>query len=150
MVFIGKTRHFAKWAKQAGVADAVLLSAVNEMEKGLVDADLGGGVLKKRIALPGHGKSGGARTLLATNKRNRWIFVFGFEKNDRGNISTKELEALQCLAKDLLGLPDAKLQTYKASGKLIEVPYEQENPQEPYLCSCTRNSRGSARTGFHR
>lgn len=127
MVFIGKTKHFAKWAKQAGLADAVLRNAVKEMEKGLIDADLGGGVVKKRVALPGHGKSGSTRTLLATNKRNRWIFIFGFEKNDRGNIAAKELEALQSIARDLLGLAEANVKIYKESGRLIEVLYEQEN-----------------------
>lgn len=127
MVFIGKTKNFARWARHVGLADAVLLNAVKEMEQGLVDADLGGGVVKKRVALPGHGKSGSTRTLLATNKKNRWIFIFGFEKNDRGNVTAKELEALQSLAKDLLGLNTAKLEIYKESGKLIEVVYEQKN-----------------------
>lgn len=71
------------------------------------DADLGGGVVKKRVALPGRGKSGGSRTLVATNRVNRWFFVFGFEKNERANISDKELEALQATATDLLALsPD--------------------------------------------
>ncbi|MBU5614456.1 type II toxin-antitoxin system RelE/ParE family toxin [Geomonas azotofigens] len=124
MTFIGKTRHFAKWAKQVGVSDAGLRSAVNEMRKGLIDADLGGGVIKKRLGFPGRGKSGSTRTLLATNKRNRWIFIFGFEKNVRSNISKKELEALQALAKDLLGINEVDFQVYKESGRLIEVPYE--------------------------
>lgn len=63
------------------------------MQAGLIDADLGGCVVKKRVALPGRGKSGGARTLVATNKDNRWFFVFGFKKNERTNINKKELEA---------------------------------------------------------
>ena len=72
------------------------------MAQGLIDADLGGGVVKKRVGLAGRGKRGGARTLVATNKGNRWFFVFGFEKNDRANIGADELEALQDLAHDLL------------------------------------------------
>lgn len=127
MRLIGKTRHFAKWAKQAGLSDETLRSAVSEMEKGLIDADLGGGVVKKRVALSGQGKRGGSRTLLATNKKNKWIFIFGFEKNEKANITAKELEALQCLAKDLLALTEPKLEIYKESGKLIEVSYEQKN-----------------------
>ncbi len=69
---------------------------------GLSDADLGGNILKKRIALPGRGKIGSTRTLIATNSKNRWFFVYGFEKSDRSNINKKELEALQSIAIDLL------------------------------------------------
>ena len=72
------------------------------MVRGLIDADLGGGVVKKRIGLAGRGKRGGARTLVATNKGNRWFFVFGFEKNERANIADDELEALRDIAEQLL------------------------------------------------
>ena len=85
---------------------------------GLVDADLGGGVYKKRIALPGRGKSGSVRTLLATNRHNRWFFVFGFEKNERANISTKELEALQLLADDLLSMEEEQIRQAVIDGAL--------------------------------
>lgn len=131
MHFIGKTKHFAKWAKQVGLSDQALRTAVKEMEEGLVDADLGGGLVKKRVALPGHGKRGGSRTLLATNKRNKWIFIFGFEKNERDNITVKELEALQVLAQDLLALTGPQIQSYAESGKLIEVSYEQKTDRKP-------------------
>lgn len=116
-----KTRHFHRWAKKAGLLDNALLFAVSEMIKGLIDADLGGGVLKKRVALPGKGKSGGTRTLLATNRSDRWIFVSGFEKNERANISTKELEALKMLAGDLLALSPAQINEALDSGALLEV-----------------------------
>jgi hypothetical protein len=99
-----KTRPFSRWARKAGLIDAALCVAVAEMANGLIDADLGGGVVKKRVALPGRGKSGGSRTLVATNKADRWFFVFGFEKNERANINDKELEALQATAADLLKL----------------------------------------------
>ncbi len=82
------------------------------MENGLIDADLGGGVVKKRVALPGRGKRGSTRTLVATNKGNRWFFVFGFEKNDRDNVSAKELEALQAIATDLLELSSTALDAH--------------------------------------
>jgi len=65
------------------------------MEKGLIEANLGGDVVKKRLALPGRGKRGGARTLVATNKDNRWFFLFGFRKNERANITSEELEGLR-------------------------------------------------------
>ena len=61
------------------------------MDRGLIDADLGGGIVKKRVGLAGRGKRSGARTLIATNKGDRWFFVFGFEKNERANIGDDEL-----------------------------------------------------------
>lgn len=97
-----KTRHFSRWMRKTELTDSARCSAVAEMAQGLIDADLGGGVVKKRVGLAGRGKRGGARTLVATNKGNRWFFVFGFEKNDRANIGADELEALQDLAHDLL------------------------------------------------
>ena len=97
-----KTLHFSRWMRKTELTDSALCSAVAEMAQGLIDADLGGGVVKKRVGLAGRGKRGGARTLVATNKGNRWFFVFGFEKNDRANIGADELEALQDLAHDLL------------------------------------------------
>lgn len=81
------------------------------MGQGLIDADLGGGVIKKRVALPGRGKSGSTRILVATNKGDRWFFVFGFEKNELGNISAKELDALQKIAADLLKRSSTSLTT---------------------------------------
>lgn len=118
---IYKTRTFNRWAQKAFLGDDLLCRAVEEMANGLVDADLGGGVFKKRIALPGRGKSGSARTLLATNRHDRWIFLFGFEKNERANISDKERDALRMMAKDLLGLTTGQLREAVADGALLEV-----------------------------
>jgi hypothetical protein len=91
----------------------------------LIDADLGAGVVKKRIALPGRGKSGGARTLLATNKGSRWFFLFGFEKNERANVADDELAALQELAKELLVRTSDELDTAVADGTLLEICHDQ-------------------------
>ena len=91
------------------LTDSALCAAVTEMVQGLIDADLGGGVVKKRVGLAGRGKSGGARTLVATNKGTRWFFVFGFEKNDRANTAPDELEALQNLAHELLARTGSQL-----------------------------------------
>ena len=90
-----KTRVFERWMQKIDLSDDLLLNAVDEMERGLIDADLGGGVFKKRIALPNRGKSGSVRTLIATNKNDRWFFVLGFEKNQRDNIGKIELIALK-------------------------------------------------------
>ena len=118
---IYKTRVFAKWADKEGLDDRTLTVAVAEMEQGLIDADLGGHVMKKRVALPGRGKSGGARTLLAYCHDDRAFFVYGFAKNERDNIDDKELKALKQLAAALLKLNPAQLDSARMDNKLIEV-----------------------------
>ncbi len=121
---IFKTRHFARWMRKTELTDLALCEAVAEMAQGLLDADLGGGVVKKRVALPGRGKSGGARTLVATNKGSRWFFLFGFEKNDRANISDSELEALQDLAHDLLARTGPQLDLAVQERALEEICHD--------------------------
>ena len=73
---------------------------------GLIDADLGGNLYKQRVVLPGRGKSGGARTIIATKFAGVLFFFFGFEKSDRGNITTRELRLYQRLARELLDMND--------------------------------------------
>ena len=92
---IYKTKVFDRWANEQGLTDQSLCQAVKEMNAGLIDADLGGGLYKKRVARTGQGKSGGFRTLVATNRGDRWIFVFGFAKNERDNINKKEKDAFE-------------------------------------------------------
>lgn len=116
-----KTRHFQRWVRKTELSDAALRKAVQEMTAGLIDADLGGGVVKKRIGLAGRGKRSGARTLVATNKSNRWFFMFGFEKNERDNIDDDELQALLVYATDLLLIPAAYLDAAVADGALLEI-----------------------------
>ena len=101
-----------------------LCNAIQEMERGLIDANLGGGLVKKRVALPGRGKSGSTRTLVATNQLDRWFFIFGFEKNDRDNINAKELKALKTLAADLLRLSSAQIATAITAKALQEICHE--------------------------
>ena len=119
-----KTKAFTRWARKASLRDAALCGAIQEMVDGSIDANLGGGVLKKRIALPGMGKSGGTRTLVATNKGSRWYFVFGFEKNERDNIEPDELAALKRLAADLLKLTDNQLDTAIGADALTEICHD--------------------------
>jgi len=121
---IYKTRNFTRWARKIGLNDSLLETAVLEIQKGLLEADLGGGIVKKRIALPGRGKRGSTRTLLATNRDNRWFFVFGFEKSERENISDNELATLKMLAKDLLGMTAAQITVAIGEGFLVEVEHE--------------------------
>ena len=118
-----KTRYFNRQMKS--LDDSALCAAVQEMMQGLIDADLGGYIVKKRVALPGRGKSGGARTIVATKKGKRWFFLFGFAKNDKANITASELERLQSFASDLLSLSDKLLDEVVKEGKLVEICHEQ-------------------------
>ena len=115
------TRWFDRWARKQGLTTPSLCAAVREMTEGLYDADLGGGLFKKRIGRPGQGKSGGYRTLVATNRGKRWVFVFGFPKNERSNIDKDETEALKKLAAHLLSLTPQALGKAQSAGELIEV-----------------------------
>ena len=118
---IYKTRWFDRWARKQDLSTRALCEAVREMQAGLYEADLGGGLLKKRIARPGQGKSGGFRTLVATNKGSKWFFVFGFPKNVRSNIDKDEEESLKKLASHLLSLSPSALVTAQRAGELMEV-----------------------------
>jgi hypothetical protein len=118
---IYKTRWFDRWARKQGLTTPSLCAAVREMRVGLYDADLGGGLLKKRIARPGEGKRGGFRTLVATNKGTRWVFVYGFLKNERSNIDQDEEVALKALAAHLLALTAQAVGQAQRAGELLEV-----------------------------
>ncbi|MDF5740231.1 MAG: type II toxin-antitoxin system RelE/ParE family toxin [Nostoc sp. DedQUE04] len=120
-MIIYKTRWFDRWARKEGLNDLSLCAAVNEMTAGLYEADLGGGLFKKRIAHSGQGKRGGFRTLVATNKGDCWFFVFGFPKNERSNINKKEEKALKKLASVLFSYTLEDLEKAKLEDELMEV-----------------------------
>jgi hypothetical protein len=115
-----KTKWFAKWAASQRLTDEALNIAVAEMEHGLVDAELGGCVVKKRVALPGHGKRS-ARTLLAFRRGDKAFFIYGFAKNERANIGVRELKALKLLAREVLSYKESVLAKAIRAGELIEV-----------------------------
>ncbi len=125
-----KTRTFARWATRVGVSDAALWKSVDEMRQGLLDADLGGHVVKKRIALPGRGKRGGARTLVATRLAEHWFFLYGFGKNERSDIGGSALKGLQELARDLLGFDEAEIEIALSAGELLELKHGQDQSKE--------------------
>lgn len=122
-----KTRYFSRWFRKIGLSDVALCQVVKEMEQGLIAANLGGGVVKKRLALPGRGKRGGARTLVATNKGDRWFFLFGFQKNERANITAEELEGLREITRQLLCMTSEQLDEAVRDGSLQEICYDQES-----------------------
>ena len=119
-----KTRVFHRWAGKAGMSDAALLKAVLDIKCGLIDADLGSYLLKQRVALPGRGKSGSARTLLATRFAGTLYFLFGFEKSDRSNITQRELGIYQSLASSLVALSNDQIEAALQANELIEVKNE--------------------------
>lgn len=121
-----KTRSFTRSMKKAGLSDAALCVAVQEMCEGLIDADLGGDIVKKRVALPGYGKRGGARTIVATKMAGRWFFLYGFSKNERSNIDKDELRALQEVASELLSFDDQQLTTALDAGEIVEICNEDD------------------------
>jgi hypothetical protein len=121
-----KTKAFIRFADKAGIPDVALCRAVREAERGLIAADLGGGVIKQRIARPGQGKSGGFRTLIVFRAGARAIFVHGFAKNEKDNIERDELVALKKLAGELLAYDDKKIVRVAASGVLVQVTCDEK------------------------
>lgn len=122
-----KRRDFARWQAREKLADAALCKAVQEMESGLVDANLGGGLYKQRVARCGAGKRGGYRTLLSARIGKRHIFLHGFPKRDKANITREETQALQLAGKVFLELSADALATALSLGVLLEVPCEQDH-----------------------
>jgi hypothetical protein len=120
-VSIYKTRSFARWVKREGLADRDLCDAVVEMQKGLIDARLGGGLIKKRVARSGRGKRGGYRVILASNLGDRWVFMFGFAKNERDNVDDDELRLMKRLASAFLEMDDRMLKQALTSGEILEI-----------------------------
>ena len=92
----------------------------------MIDADLGGGVIKQRVSRSGKGKSGGYRTLILFRRGERAIFAFGFAKSARANITTADLALLKAAAAEALGWSDKELDRLVASGTLVEIEDEQE------------------------
>jgi hypothetical protein len=118
---IFKNKAFSKWASKENLDDKSLRLCVDEMDNGLIDADLGGQVFKKRIAVAGRGKSGGVRTLLIYKAGTTAYFIYGFAKNARANIKDNELKGLKAYAAILLNYGDKELKQAVKIGALIEV-----------------------------
>lgn len=121
---IFKTRLFAKWADKIHLKDAHLKHAIQEIEKGLVGADLGDHVYKKRIALPGRGKRGGVRSLIALKASDKAFFIFGYAKNEKDNMTDDEEKIVKALAKELLNYSFIQLNKLVLERKIMEVDDE--------------------------
>lgn len=120
-----KRRDFAKWQAGENLPDNALCDAVAEMENGLVDAGLGGSLYKKRVARSGRGKSSGYRTLLSAKSGDSYVFLIGFAKSARANITAQEKKALRYAGKVFLGLPPDAMVLALRAGTLEEVHCDQ-------------------------
>jgi len=116
-----KTRTFARLIRNTGLSDQALCEAVERAVKGLVDAELGSGLVKQRVARQGQGRSGGYRTIIALRAGDRAFFLHCFAKNDRANISDTELRSLRELAAHLLNATPALIEAELKAGRLLEV-----------------------------
>jgi len=121
-----RTRWFARFARQERISEASLREAIARAERGLIDADLGGGLIKQRVARPGKGRSSGYRVIVAYRARNKAVFLLGFAKSERENISTEELTFLRQLAENWLAADAAKLRNEIQAGNLQEIKDDEE------------------------
>jgi hypothetical protein len=127
-VRVFKDHVFHRWAKGEGLTDADLCEAVAEIEKGLIDARLGGFLVKKRVGAAGRGKRGGYRTIVAHRQGDRLVFLHGFDKHDKDNISPKEKKALHKLGDQYMSFRD--LSELVKDGSIIEVACHEQDPSE--------------------
>jgi hypothetical protein len=128
-VRIFKTKTLAKFARQNNISDASLVSAVERAVGGVIDADLGGHVIKQRVARPGQGKRGGFRMLIGF-RSDLAIFLFGFAKNERENIDDGQLKTLREIVASWFAANDKKIAQALKDGILIEVQHGNENKKD--------------------
>jgi hypothetical protein len=126
-VRIFKVKKFARFQRRERVLDASLVAAVRDASRGLVDADLGGGLVKQRIARPGEGKRSGYRALMAYRRGQRTVFLLGFAKSERANVDEAELRELRAQAHAFLTLDDGALQALLVDADLVEVEHDDED-----------------------
>jgi len=125
-----KNKGFSRFAHKNGITDSRLTTAIKEAEQGLIDGDLGGGLIKKRIARDGEGKRGGFRTIIAYQRGSRAFFIFGFPKSAMENIADQDLADLRHLARVYANLTDEEITKAKDAGALVEVEYDGKKIQK--------------------
>jgi hypothetical protein len=121
------TKWIARYVRREGIAHSRLYEAVSRAETGLIDADLGGGLIKQRVARSGKGRSGGYRMVFAYRPADRAIFLLAFAKSETENITTDELKTARELGSKLLAFTAAELEQAKHRGEIEEVPYEAQS-----------------------
>lgn len=125
-----KTKWVARFARRERIADNSLVEAIERAERGLIEADLGGGLIKQRVARRGQGRSGGYRMLIAYRARGRAVFLFGFAKNEKDNIEPHQLLGLRRIAEGWLAADSATIAQGLEDGALQEV--DDDEKIEPF------------------
>ena len=120
-------KSLAKFARRERISDVSLKEAIDRAERGTIDADLGGGLIKQRVARQGQGRSGGYRMIVAYRMKSRAVFLYGFAKNERENIDVDELTSLRKIGMDVLAADTAKIARALAEGVMQEVDLEEED-----------------------
>ncbi len=128
---IFKTKWLARFARRERLDDASLRDAIDRAERGIVDADLGGGLIKQRVARVGQGRSGGYRMLLAYRSGERAVFLYGFAKNERENIESDELQTLREIGAGWLAAGTKSIARAILEDALQEVKSDNENADKP-------------------
>ena len=123
------TKWFARFARREGLGTSSLIEAIERAENDLIDADLGGGLIKQRVARKGKGRSGGYRTIIAFQTRHRAVFLFGFAKNELDNIGPKELVSLRSAGMHWLNANVQSIRNAMDDQSLEEIQYGQK--EEP-------------------
>ena len=121
-----KTKWLTWFARREGIADKSLCETIERAERGLIDVDLGGGLIKMRVARQGEGRSGGYRTIVAYRAKERAVFLYGFAKNAIDNISPDELLVFRRVAENWLVADAAKLREEIGAGNLQEIEDDEE------------------------
>lgn len=129
---IFKNKWFVKFARKEGISDTKLWETLKEVESGRIDADYGGGVIKKRLARPNEGKSGGYRSIILYRQNDKAFFVYGFAKSERKNIDEDEERAFKDLARLTFSLSEEQLAKLVEKGAYKEVKCDdsEKNLQE--------------------
>jgi hypothetical protein len=120
-----KVRWFARFARSERIDDASLSEAIERAERGLIDADLGGGLIKLRVARRGKGRSGGYRMIIAYRVKERAVFLYGFAKSERENIEADELEDLRLVARGWLDATSERISAALEDGAIQEVRHDE-------------------------
>lgn len=126
-----KTKPVARIARQLRISDQALKDAIERAGRGLIDADLGGGLIKQRVARPGQGRSGGHRTIVAYRAGQRAVFLYAFAKNELDNITADELRTFKELGTALLEASETKIAQALQDGTLKEVKDDDETDPHP-------------------
>jgi len=124
------TKSFGRFCRRERVDDLHLCEAIERAERGLIDADLGSGLIKQRVARVGQGRSGGFRVLLAYQPRIRAAFLYGFAKSERGNVDGDELARLRRAASEMLSWNNAQIGRLLAAGEWREIKSNDEEEQD--------------------